>query len=389
MVRLIRAITGFPNVPAGFPIILTNSLEIIEPLFRYLLYVATIPGRSHSPETLRTYAEHLLDFFDTLENTGVPWDQVTKYIIATYRNNLMENPSPHTHRPYTIATINARIRTICRFYQWAHECELIPKLPFHIKHVRASARRRPFLTHTESDPGRTRANDLTIAEYENLPHAISLAQLRRLFARLEQPYSLMAEWALTTGLRRKELCGLTTHQIPEASHLREADDPFVNFPIRIAKGGKPRQVHVPIRVLDRTHRYISEVREQLVRSCRNRDSTYHPPDELFLNSRGQRVTPQLATRKFAKAFRSADVRASLHWLRHTYAITTYNALCRNSATNTSLNPLKTLQILLGHESITTTAVYLRSTDLDTNAPPPEIAYLHGDAIEDQYSPPAE
>ena len=261
MARIIHAIAGFPNIPAGFPIILTNSLEIIEPLFRYLIDVATIPGRSHSPETLRTYAEHLLDFFDTLENASIPWDQVTQYIIASYRNNLLENPSLHTHRPYAKATINARIRAIYRFYEWAHTYKLIPKLPFHVEHVRASARRRPFLTH--------------------------------------------------------------------------------------------------------------------------------PPDELFLNAHGQRVTPQRATRKFAKAFRSANVRASLHCLRHTYAINTYNALFRESATNTSLNPLKTLQTLLGHESIATTAVYLHSLDLDTNTPPPEIAYLSGEAIDDQYSPPAE
>lgn len=61
MVSIVRAITGVEGVPAGFPILLNVEMSIVEPAFRYLLELATIPGRSHATETLRTYSEHLLD----------------------------------------------------------------------------------------------------------------------------------------------------------------------------------------------------------------------------------------------------------------------------------------------------------------------------------------
>jgi hypothetical protein len=42
-------------------------MAIIEPALAYLLQLATIPGRSHAAETVRTYGEHLHDWFDSLE----------------------------------------------------------------------------------------------------------------------------------------------------------------------------------------------------------------------------------------------------------------------------------------------------------------------------------
>lgn len=57
MATLIRAVDGYPGIPAKFPILVSERMEIIGPAFAFLIEPATIPGRSHSADTVRTYAE--------------------------------------------------------------------------------------------------------------------------------------------------------------------------------------------------------------------------------------------------------------------------------------------------------------------------------------------
>lgn len=214
---------GYAGIPANFPIIVNDDMAIIDPAFAWLHMLATVPGRSHSPETVRTYGEHLHDWFDTLEQSGLEWRAVTETEIALWRNRMLGGPSPHTRRPYARSTINDRVRTVCRFYSWAHHRGWIGALPFHFTDVRVGLGRQSFLGHLNPRPGIMSANVLMVAQYERLPHALRVDQLRRLFVYLDTPYRLMGEWALATGMRRKELCGLEGYQIPETAHL-EADE---------------------------------------------------------------------------------------------------------------------------------------------------------------------
>jgi hypothetical protein len=54
-----------------------SSDEEVYPLIapnRYLLYLAGENVRTHSPKTLRTYAEALYDYFSFLEANSLTWD---------------------------------------------------------------------------------------------------------------------------------------------------------------------------------------------------------------------------------------------------------------------------------------------------------------------------
>ena len=73
MARIIKAAMGYAAIPAGFPILVSERMVIIEPAFAWLMELATIPGRSHAAETIRTYGEHLHDWFDSLEQSGLNW----------------------------------------------------------------------------------------------------------------------------------------------------------------------------------------------------------------------------------------------------------------------------------------------------------------------------
>jgi len=383
MVSIVRAVEGVEGIAAAFPILLDANMAIVEPAFAYLLELSVVPGRSQAADTLRTYAEHLHDWFDTLEQSDLDWSVVDEGTIAAYRNRMLTAPSPHTGRPYARSTINDRVRTICRFYGWARRRDLIPELPFGYVEVSVRSRRRQgLLGHLDHRPAVVLANVLTIAEAEALPRPLRVDELRQLFAALASPYRLMAEWALATGMRRKELCGLDLHQVPEVAHLDAERDPLVGLPLTVTKGDRPRTVYPPLRLIDRTHWYVGEERAALIRRLRRSRPGFKPPSALFLNSRGVAITHARLSAAFSAAFRAAGLKGTGHWLRHTFAMTMLMRLQRQAAASPELNPLKIVQVLLGHASIQSTAVYLRCVELHADMLADSLAYLYGELVPD-------
>ena len=154
------------------------------------------------------------------------------------------------------------------------------------------------------------------------------------------------------------------------------------MPLVITKGDQQRTAYLSIRLIDRTHWYIGEDRASLVRRSRRSLPGYQPPMSLFLNGHGASVTRARLTAAFAAAFRTARLDGSLHWLRHTFAMTMLVRLQAQAAIKPDINPLKVLQILLGHRSIQTTAIYLRCVELHAREIAASLDYLYGSAILD-------
>jgi integrase/recombinase XerD len=374
MARIIRALAGNPAIPAQLPILISNNMQIIEPAFAWLMWMATIPGRSHATETIRTYGEHLHDWFDSLEQSEIDWRTVSETQIAAWRNRMLSQVSSHTTRPYARSTINDRVRTVCRFYSWAQARGWIDSLPFYFVDVRVTPRRQSFLAHVNPRPGIVAANGLTVAEHERLPRALRVDELRRFFERLKMPYLLIAQWALTTGMRRKELCGMTVKQVPATARLNADEHPLM--------GVHPRAVYPPIGLIDRTHRYTDEEREPLVRRLRAKRSEYHAPATLFLNQNGLAITRAQLTRVFSETLRAAGVEGTGHWLRHTFAMTMLVRLQQQARETPNINPLKIVQVLLGHRSIQSTSTYLRCVEMNAPELADSIDWLYGACIGD-------
>ena len=57
-------------------------------------------------------------------------------------------------------------------------------------------------------------------------------------------------------------------------------------------------------------------------------------------------------------------------------------LQRQAATTPNLNPLKIVQVLLGHSSIQSTSIYLRCVELNTRDLADSIDYLYGELVPD-------
>ena len=176
----------------------------------------------------------------------------------------------------------------------------------------------------------------------SLPDTLSIEEVDDLLAsasRQESPDSMrdraMFELIYACGLRVTELVSLDLEDLDlEQGSVR-----------CLGKGGKERLIPVHADAISVLRRYIDETRPALVRNSSER--------ALFLNRRGQRLSRQgfwLILKGQAKRA-GIDKKITPHTLRHSFA----THLLQGGA------PLRHVQELLGHSSITTTQVYTHLT----------------------------
>ncbi len=161
------------------------------------------------------------------------------------------------------------------------------------------------------------------------PVVLSRNEVARLLGAFEsQKYRAMAMIAYSTGLRLMEICRLERGDV---------DSERMVIQVRRGKGGRDRQVTLTERLLDELRSYW--------RQCRPQGQLLFP---------GGKPGKPLHSTSVQKALKQAGVRAGLdkrvspHLLRHTFA----THLLELGV------DLRTLQVMLGHGSIKTTARYL-------------------------------
>lgn len=350
-----------PNVP----MLLDAKMRLVEPACAWLLHVALVRGRTRSKETWRTYGEALYDWWQTLEANGWTWDTVGSREITAYRNRMLEGASDHTSRPYSRATINIRLRVLALFYRWCAASELVGEVPFSVSDLSLSGSRpAPFLTHVDAKGGRQIVNELTVRHTRSLPRPLEPTTIRQAMASMDTRDRLIVEWAVTTGMRRMEIAGLRVTMMPDAASAELA---VVPIRLDVTKGGKVRQIYSPLPLIDRTRAYVREERAVAVRRARARNQSYCEPMTLFVTEHGHAMTPRRIGAMFARACRKANVNATFHELRHTFAGTMLRFLQRQSARAPELNPLIVLQAILGHADLATTGIYLRMLTANLSA----------------------
>jgi site-specific recombinase XerD len=340
------------------PMLLDARMRLVEPACAWLMHVALVRGRTRSPQTWRTYGEALYDWWQTLEANGWVWNEVGPGELSAYRDQMLR-PRSGTGRPLARSTINGRLRTIGRFYRWSVATGLMKQVPFVSQEITMS-RSRPqgYLAHIDATGGRTKANELTMRHVPMLPRPLAPEAIRRIMAAMSVRDRLIVEWAVTTGIRRMEVAGLTVRHLK-----RSGNEPMIPVQIDETKGGRSRDDLSPAPLVDRTRAYVREERAVLIRrTAVNRAGC--DPDALFLTCRGQPVKPRRVGAMFAAAAEAAGVNATFHALRHTFAAAMLRFLQREAQNNPELNPLLTLQVLLGHADLATTAVYLRVVETD-------------------------
>lgn len=174
-----------------------------------------------------------------------------------------------------------------------------------------------------------------------LPDVLSMAEVERLLAQPDPSTPMgkrdcaMLELLYATGLRVSELVGLKVLSINlEAGHVRT-----------FGKGSKERLVPIGGKAIQAVREYLSNGRFQILKGA---NLPY-----LFLNFRGRPLTRQGFWKIIKKYGREAGIQKEItpHSIRHSFA----SHLLEAGA------DLRSVQVMLGHEDISSTQIYTHVT----------------------------
>lgn len=98
-----------------------------------------------------------------------------------------------------------------------------------------------------------------------------------------------------------------------------------------------------------------------------------------MSRRGVPYSRGALSKEFRRCAVEVGISANLHHLRHTYAVHMLAFLdARPSKDGWSANSLKTLQVLLGHASAETTAIYLQAVQIPGEGVMNALGFLYGE-----------
>jgi site-specific recombinase XerD len=344
--------------PVGFPLLFDAQSNLIESAVAYLHEHGV--QRAHSADTVRTYAEILHDWFDTLEQNEINWRAAAPADLIAYRNRMMTEPSGHTARPYSARTINHRVRGVLRFYEWAVRTRWLTTSPLVGRESDFSIPRHARFSRLRSASSAD-ASFFVLRQYEAMPRPLGADQVRELLAALLPPYDLMARWQIYTGLRVSELLRLKSSDLKEPPHAR--DQPFKLIDV-LRKGRKEGYVIASRSLLDETAGFVAIDREAWLRR-RARRGLPTGKDALFIGSRGTDVSRNRYQQVLQRAGQACGFKVASHVLRATFACMMLERLEQLAKAGASINPLFIVKILMGHERIETTDRYLRAISIDS------------------------
>ena len=276
----------------------------------FLAYLTSERGLSGN--TVAAYGSDLNQFVELMEERGYKgdWDALESSVLTKYALELQE-------RGYSATTRARKIASLKSMFNFLVEEGIVEEDP----------------TEALSSPRIGRALPKSLSEEEMgllLREAYSgeTAEARRDVAMIELMYA--------SGMRVSELVSLAVGDL-------NVRDKYVRC---LGKGFKERLINLHDQAVDTVESYLNDVRPDLL-SPRGEEGVRE--DALFLNHRGERLTRQGFWLILKGYGRRAGIRTPItpHTLRHSFA----THMLRGGA------PLRYLQELLGHASISTTQVY--------------------------------
>jgi integrase/recombinase XerC len=321
-----------------------EHLPVVEAFLRYL-----IDERHFSPYTsrcygvdLRQYVEHLCEELGITVNRDQERDALNRRrnSPATQPHNdsdIVGTVGPATitnaifeadvnsiraflvrldENRYSAATMARKIATLRSFYRWMDKVALVAANPMLMIRTPRQAKRLPKAIDVEQ-----------VEKLLSAPDATTLLGARDR-AILETLYS--------TGIRVSELVGINRGDIDESSEAL----------IVRGKGRRERIVPLGSHALVALRHYTAMLDAVAGTST---GIKAEPDSPLFINKHGTRLSTRSVRRKVSKYLTTAglDPDISPHTLRHSFA----THLLDNGA------DLRSVQELLGHQSLSTTQVY--------------------------------
>ena len=270
---------------------------------RFIAYLADVRGLS--PNTVRAYATDLNAFSSWCAREGVDPASISHRELRSYLADL-------SRARYAEKTLNRHLSSIRTLYRWLVHEELVSQ-------DSAAAIASPKLSR-------------------KLPKTMSDEDVADILAAIDA--------SGPAGIRDAaflELLYASGARIAEVSALTVDDIDFAESQVKLfGKGSKERIVPLYAHVLDVLREYLQRGRTALVDPSK-------PTRALFISTRGNPMSTDSLRTVFEKRLRAAGKDSSLtpHAMRHTFA----TELLGGGA------DLRTVQELLGHESLSTTQIY--------------------------------
>lgn len=344
----------------GFPLLLDDRGDAIQPAQTYLWELLLSPGRRNSKDTWAAYGRSLFDFFAYLLANNHDWTAGPALgyggPVVAYRDwssgELGLSPR----------TINQRMRIVIRFYSWALKQKLIDALPFDTSTVRL-AEESDFLSHLKPDNSDKETPDVLLREANLSIPFITKEQAKDCIENIDNyTHQLMFQLMLRTGLRQVECRTFPEKYVFDPTRRKDLSK---DQKIRVSlsprdmklKFGKPRDIDVPYNLMEDLFWY----------ACRHRQKRENEATDgakvtaLFLTESGKPYGKTAFTDIFSRLSARVNYRVRPHMLRHTYA--TYLLWSLRRSENFKGEPLLYVRDRLGHSNVTTTAKYLHLINL--------------------------
>lgn len=339
----------------GFPLLLNDDGDAIQPAQNWLWDVLGKSGRISSPKTWDSYGRAIYDFFGFALANNYDWKQPP----------LLGMPSPiEAWRDWSRgtlglqpSTINQRLRVVIRFYEWAVKKELIDRVPFDYVEIKTS-RQPGFLAHADASNNKASSPEVLLKQKNQTIRFLTAKQIIVCHQGLDNStHQLMYELMVRTGLRQIECRTFPDSYVfdPErrkdlmpGEKLRLCLDP-ADMDI---KNSKPRDIDVPYDLMEKLWSY--SVRRRQARANNNRNTKEFT--NLFLTEGGLPYPKDSITAIFRALSKRVGFRVTAHMLRHSYATYLLWSL-RKSATFEG-EPLLYVRDRMGHADVSTTVAYL-------------------------------
>ena len=271
----------------------------------FLIYQRDV--RNLSANTLRAYQTDLGAYSAWLSREGVDGATVGHRDLRRYLAYL-------SRAGYTTRTINRHLSAIRRLYRWMVSQDMVAS-------DAAAALASPKIAKT-------------------LPRTMTDADVGALLE--------VCDTSTPEGMRDAALIELlyaSGARISEVARLDATDIDFAQAQVRLfGKGSKERVVPLYQRALESLRTYLREARPSLVARSKGKQT-----QALFVSVRGRAMSADALRTRFERcvALAGIDARITPHAMRHTYA----TELLQGGA------DLRSVQELLGHESLATTQIY--------------------------------
>ncbi len=264
---------------------------------------------NYSILTIRGYEIEINNFITYLNNNKLNYKKLNSDNIRNYLKYLDE-------KKYSKASISRNLSSLRSFYKYLCEEKIMDINPFKV------------ISNPKKD--------------KKLPNFLNYEEINKIFESIEIDTPL--------GIRNKciiEILYDTGIRVSEMININIDDIDFNTKTIRITgKGSKERIVYYGDYLADTLKYYLNNSRNILLDHQNN--------NYLILNNRGNKITIRGVEGIIDKIVNNASIKHKIspHVLRHTFATHMLNGG----------SDIKTVQQLLGHESLSTTGIYTHITN---------------------------